>query len=157
MNDEEDALRALLSTLGDMLNEAANTLKELSALAYDASMSVEEGPLRKVPPKRIVPIRTLPRLVPKAAKMRFYVAVTGESIRHVGHTGGGSAPAPPIPPGNGYRMDEAVFYLFSLPLNLLCSYIPFVRSTRFDSAPRPHCARQIGRSFARQPKRLPCE
>ena len=77
MNDEEDALRALLSTLGDMLNEAANTLKELSVLAYDASM-VEEGPLRKVPPKRIVPIRTLPRLVPKAAKMRFYVAVTGE-------------------------------------------------------------------------------
>lgn len=78
MNDEEDTLRDLLSTLGDMLNEAANTLKELSALAYDASMSVEEGPLRKVPPKRIVPIRTLPRLVPKAAKMRFYVAVTGE-------------------------------------------------------------------------------
>lgn len=78
MNDEEDALRALLSTLGDMLNEAANTLKELSALAYDASMSVEEGSLRKVPPKRIVPIRTLSRLVPKAAKMRFYVAVTGE-------------------------------------------------------------------------------
>lgn len=77
MNDEEDALRALLSTLGDMLNEAANTLKELSVLAYDASM-VEEGPLRKAPPKRIVPIRTLPRLVPKAAKMRFYVAVTGE-------------------------------------------------------------------------------
>lgn len=78
MNDEEDALRALLLTLGDMLNEAANALKELSALAYDASMSVEEGLMRKVPPKRIVPIRTLSRLVPKAAKMRFYVAVTGE-------------------------------------------------------------------------------
>lgn len=78
MNNEEDVLRTLLSTLGDMMNEAANTFKELAALAYDASMIVEEGPLRKVPPKRIIPIRTLCRLVPKAAKMRFYVAVTGE-------------------------------------------------------------------------------
>lgn len=78
MNDEEVALCALLSTLGDMLNEAANTLKELSALAYDASMSVEECQSRKFPPKRIVSIRTFCHLVPKAAKMRFYVAVTGE-------------------------------------------------------------------------------
>lgn len=78
MNDEEGALRALLSTLGDVLNEAANALEELSALVCDDSMIVEDGSLRKVPPKRIVPIRTLCRLIPKAAKMRFYVAVTGE-------------------------------------------------------------------------------